>query len=88
MDDTVRRVYPGNLWKNLRNTADRNTRTHLEKLREEGRISEDAAAYRLENGGKPRLARFDTIATSGVLGQQLWTPTIPSEQPATIPPTG
>ena len=42
---------PGNLRKNLRNAAARNTRTHLEKLREEGRISEDAAAYRLENVG-------------------------------------
>ena len=50
VDDIVRRVYPGNLRKNLRNAAARNTRTHLEKLREEGRITEDAAAYRLENG--------------------------------------
>ena len=49
VDDIVRRVYPGNLRKNLRNAAARNTRTHLEKLREEGRVSEDAAAYRLEN---------------------------------------
>ncbi len=51
VDDIVRRVYPGNLRKNLRNAAARNTRTHLEKLREEGKVSEDAAAYRLENGG-------------------------------------
>ena len=50
VDDIVRRVYPGNLRKNLRNAAARNTRTHLEKLREEGKITEDAAAYRLENG--------------------------------------
>ena len=51
VDDIVRRVYPGNLRKNLRNAAARNTRTHLEKLREEGRITEEAAAYRLENDG-------------------------------------
>ena len=48
VDDIVRRVYPGNLRKNLRNAAARNTRTHLEKLREEGRVSEDAATFRLE----------------------------------------
>ena len=50
VDDIVRRVYPGNLRKNLRNAAARNTRTHLEKLREEGRVSEDAATYQLEDG--------------------------------------
>ena len=47
VDDIVRHVYPRNLRKNLRGGAARNTRTHLEKLREEGRVSEDSATYRL-----------------------------------------
>ena len=45
VDEMVHAVYPRNLRKNLRSAAGRNVRTHLEKLREEGRISEDSATY-------------------------------------------
>ena len=45
VDEMVHAVYPRNLRKNLRGAAGRNVRTHLEKLREEGRISEDSATY-------------------------------------------
>lgn len=47
VDEIVRSVYPRNLRKNLRNAAARNVRTHLEKLREEGRVAEDSATYTL-----------------------------------------
>ena len=46
VDEIVRAVYPRNLRSNLRGAAARNVRTHLEKLREEGRVSA---------GGGPRL---------------------------------
>lgn len=45
VDEMVRVVYPRNLRKNLRGSAARNVRTHLEKLREEGRVAEDSATY-------------------------------------------
>ena len=47
VDQVVRFVYPVNLRKNLRGAAARNVRTHLEKLKEEGRAKEDSATYRL-----------------------------------------
>ena len=50
VDEMVRAVYPRNLRKNLRGAAARNIRTHLEKLREAGRVAEDSATYAL-NGG-------------------------------------
>ena len=45
VDEMVHAVYPRNLRKNLRGAAARNIRTHLEKLREEGRVDEDSATY-------------------------------------------
>ena len=49
--DTVERivqaVYPRGLRRNLKGAAARNVRTHLEKLKEDGRISEDSAVYSL-----------------------------------------
>ena len=43
--EVVTAVYPRNLRRNLRSAAARNVQTHLEKLREEGRITESSAAY-------------------------------------------
>ena len=45
VDEVVTAVYPRNLRRNLRSAAARNVQTHLEKLREEGRITESSAAY-------------------------------------------
>ena len=45
--EIVGAVYPRNLRKSLREAAGRNVRTHLEKLREEGRIQEREATYTL-----------------------------------------
>ena len=45
--EIVGAVYPRNLRKSLRDAAGRNVRTHLEKLREEGRVSEREATYTL-----------------------------------------
>ena len=45
VDDAVTAVYPRNLRKNLRPAAARNVRTHLDKLKEEGRIVERPASY-------------------------------------------
>ena len=50
VDEIVRVVYPRNLRKNLREAAARNVRTHLVKLREERRVSEDSASYSLSTG--------------------------------------
>ena len=47
VDEIVTAVYPRNLRKSLREAAGRNVRTHLEKLRQEGRVAETAATYRL-----------------------------------------
>ena len=49
-DELVRAIYPRNLRRNLRDAAARNVRTHLVKLKEEGRITERSANYTL-NGG-------------------------------------
>ncbi len=45
VDQAVAAVYPKNLRKNLRPSAARNMRTHLDKLREEGRVAEHPATY-------------------------------------------
>ena len=45
VDEMVNAVYPRNLRKNLRGAAARNINTHLEKLREEGRVIEDSSTY-------------------------------------------
>ena len=45
--EIVGEVYPRNLRKSLRDAAGRNVRTHLEKLREEGRVNEQEATYTL-----------------------------------------
>jgi len=47
VDEMVNAVYPRNLRKNLKAAAARNVRTHLEKLREEGRVAEDSSTYAL-----------------------------------------
>ncbi|PKB84171.1 MAG: hypothetical protein BZY88_00770 [SAR202 cluster bacterium Io17-Chloro-G9] len=49
VDDMVRSVYPRNLRKNLRGAAGNNVRTHLQKLKEEGRVSESSANYTLSH---------------------------------------
>ena len=48
VDEIVSAVYPRNLRKSLREAAGRNVRTHLEKLRQDGRAAEQAATYRLQ----------------------------------------
>ena len=45
LEGAVIAVYPKNLRKNLRPAAARNVRTHLDKLREEGKVVERAAIY-------------------------------------------
>jgi glyoxylase-like metal-dependent hydrolase (beta-lactamase superfamily II) len=45
VDEAVSAVYPHNLRKNLRGAAARNVGTHLAKLREEGRVTENPATY-------------------------------------------
>ena len=50
VDEMVRAVYPRNLRKNLRGAAANNVRTHLQKLKEEGRVAESAASYTLSPG--------------------------------------
>jgi len=47
VEDMVSAVYPRNLRKNLRGAAGNNVRTHLQKLKEEGRVAESAANYTL-----------------------------------------
>ena len=47
VDEVVSAVYPRNLRKSLREAAGRNVRTHLDKLRQEGRIRERQATYSL-----------------------------------------
>ena len=46
----VKAVYPRNLRKGLRETAARNVRTHLAKLKEDGRVTEVAGSYALDGG--------------------------------------
>jgi glyoxylase-like metal-dependent hydrolase (beta-lactamase superfamily II) len=48
VDQAVSTVYSRNLRKNLREAATRNIRTHLTKLKEEGRVIETSATYRLK----------------------------------------
>ena len=45
VDEIVGSVYPRNLRKSLRDAAGRNVRTHLEKLRQEGRVRVREATY-------------------------------------------
>jgi len=45
VEDVLNAVYPRNLRRNLRSAAARNVRTHLEKLTEEGRVTESASTY-------------------------------------------
>ena len=45
VDEIVRTVYPRNMRKNLRESAARNVRTHLEKLCEEGQVVEHSSTY-------------------------------------------
>ena len=46
VDDIVTAVYPRDLRQSLRAAAARNVRTHLAKLRQDGQVSEQPAAYR------------------------------------------
>ena len=48
VDDIVRAIYPRNLRRNLREAAARNVRGHLQKLTEEGRVSEHSVTYALK----------------------------------------
>ena len=50
VDEVVRAVYPRNLRRNLREAAASNMRTHLVKLMDEGRVSEDSASYTMNTG--------------------------------------
>ena len=50
VDEISRAVYPRNLRKNLRGAAANNVRTHLQKLKEEGRVAESATNYSLSHG--------------------------------------
>ena len=50
VDQIVRIVYPGNLRKNLKEAASRNVRAHLQKLTQEGTVTEDSSAYALRGG--------------------------------------
>lgn len=47
VDEIVSSVYPRNLRKSLRAAAGRNVRTHLDKLRQDGRVAEQPAVYTL-----------------------------------------
>ncbi len=49
VDDTVSAVYPRNLRKNLRRAAARNVGTHLAKLQEEDRVTENPATYNVNH---------------------------------------
>ena len=46
----VKFVYPRNLRKGLREAAARNVRTHLAKLKVEGRVTEISETYTLGSG--------------------------------------
>jgi glyoxylase-like metal-dependent hydrolase (beta-lactamase superfamily II) len=47
VQDITRAIYPRNLRKGLRQSAERNVATHLEKLRQEGRVVETPSRYTL-----------------------------------------
>ena len=46
--EMVRDIYPRNLKRGLRNGAERNVRTHLDKLMKEGRVEETPASFGLK----------------------------------------
>ena len=50
VEEVMTAVYPRNLRRNLRSAAARNVRTHLEKLTEEGRVTELASTYSVAGG--------------------------------------
>ena len=45
----VKDIYPKNLKKGLRDGAARNVRTHLDKLKKEGRVEEVDPSYKLKS---------------------------------------
>ena len=45
VDDIVRAIYPRNLRRGLRGAAARNVRTHLAKLKDDGRVTEKSPEY-------------------------------------------
>ena len=47
--DITRAIYPRNLRQGLRQSAERNVATHLEKLRQEGRVMETPSRYTLRD---------------------------------------
>ena len=49
VDEMVRDIYPKNLKKGLRDGAARNVRTHLDKLKKEGRVEEVDPSYKLKS---------------------------------------
>jgi hypothetical protein len=46
-DVIAREIYPRNLKKSLRRTAERNVATHLEKLVSEGKVAGTSASFKL-----------------------------------------
>ena len=52
VDEIVTAVYPRDLADNLRTAAARNVRTHLQKLVEEGRVSEASSTYTMSDSGQ------------------------------------
>ena len=49
VDEMVKDIYPKNLKKGLRDGAARNVRTHLDKLKKEGRVEEVEPSYKLKS---------------------------------------
>ena len=49
VDEMVKDIYPKNLKKGLRDGAARNVRTHLDKLKKEGRVEEVDPSYKLKS---------------------------------------
>ena len=49
VDEMVKDIYPKNLKKGLRDGAARNVRTHLDKLKKEGRVEEVEPSYKLNS---------------------------------------
>ena len=45
IDEIVTAIYPRNLRRNLRGAAARNVRTHLDKLTEDGRVTESEVTF-------------------------------------------
>ena len=65
VDETVTAVYPRNLRKNLRGAAARNVNTHLAKLKEEGRVTENAATYTVNHEKSTNLREHSGKSTKG-----------------------